>query len=146
MVAGAAGNWTVAFGAKQGYKYTGAAVAYSAGGVTPPPPNTCTGSGTLQVNGSGTPLSMASTFTMPSATVGVAYSASIATAASVTGGQSPYTYSLVSGTLPGGLTLSTTGILSGTPTVAGTFSFTIQVTDSSGSAIQIEMKELVAQK
>ncbi len=46
------------------------------------------------------------------------------------GGTSPYTYTLSSGTLPTGLSLSTTGIISGTPTTAGTYNFTVQVIDN----------------
>jgi large repetitive protein len=48
------------------------------------------------------------------------------------GGTAPYTYSVPSGsTLPPGTTLDTkTGTVSGTPTTAGAFSYTIQVTDS----------------
>src|ERR1017187_6785291 len=49
----------------------------------------------------------------------------------VTGGTSPYTFSIGSGTLPAGLTLNTsTGAVTGTPTAAGTF--TIKVTDANG--------------
>src|SRR5262249_17333026 len=44
------------------------------------------------------------------------------------GGTPPYTWS-ASGTLPAGLALSPAGVLSGTPTAAGTASFTAQVTD-----------------
>ena len=56
---------------------------------------------------------------------------------SATGGRSePYTFSLVSGNLPGGLSLSpTTGIISGTLTEAGTFTFTIGATDAGSPAI-----------
>jgi hypothetical protein len=43
------------------------------------------------------------------------------------------TYSLASGTLPTGLTLSGTGVLSGTPTVAGTYTFTVQASNIAGS-------------
>jgi hypothetical protein len=51
----------------------------------------------------------------------------------VTGGTSPYTWSVSTGTLPPGLTLgASTGLLSGTPTTAGTYSFTVKVTDHSG--------------
>lgn len=64
----------------------------------------------------------------PAGTVGIAYSQSVASAS---GGTSPYTYALASGSLPAGLALSTTGTLSGTPTAAGTFSFAVTATDSS---------------
>jgi large repetitive protein len=43
-----------------------------------------------------------------------------------------YTFGITGGTLPTGLTLSTAGVLSGTPTALGTFSFTVTVTDSVG--------------
>ena len=57
-----------------------------------------------------------------------AYTATLA----ASGGTTPYTWSLASGSgpLPNGLTLSNSGIISGTPTATGTFSFTVQVTDS----------------
>jgi hypothetical protein len=51
----------------------------------------------------------------------------------MTGGTSPITWSVSAGSLPPGLTLSTsTGLLSGTPTIAGSYSFTVKVVDSSG--------------
>jgi hypothetical protein len=47
------------------------------------------------------------------------------------GGQSPYTWAVASGSsLPAGLSLSSTGLLSGSPTVQGNFTFGITVTDS----------------
>ena len=53
---------------------------------------------------------------------------------SLSGGTAPYTFSKSAGTLPNGLTLnSSTGVLSGTPTSAATFSFTITATDTAGS-------------
>ena len=48
------------------------------------------------------------------------------------GGNTPYFYNLISGTLPTGLALSPTGVLSGTPTVNGTYNFTIQISDNLG--------------
>lgn len=48
------------------------------------------------------------------------------------GGVGPFTWSVAAGTFPPGLAL-TGNTLSGTPTKAGTFSFTIKVTDSTGS-------------
>lgn len=46
-----------------------------------------------------------------------------------TGGTSPFNWTLLSGALPTGLNLSGAGIISGTPTVAGTSTFTVKVTD-----------------
>ena len=66
--------------------------------------------------------------TLPSTAVGSAYSATL----KVTGGAAPYSFTVVSGTLTSGLSLSsTTGVISGTPTASGQFSFTVQVSDSS---------------
>jgi len=48
-------------------------------------------------------------------------------------GTAPYTYAVTGGALPTGLTLSSGGVLSGTPTVPGNSSFTITVTDSTGA-------------
>jgi sugar lactone lactonase YvrE len=63
--------------------------------------------------------------TLPAATVGTAYSATL----TASGGTSPYTYAISAGALPGGITL-TGGVLAGTPTASGTFSFTVTATDS----------------
>lgn len=48
----------------------------------------------------------------------------------VTGGVAPYTFTLNSGALPPGLTLSTNGVISGTPSVSGTYIFTVRVVDA----------------
>jgi hypothetical protein len=49
------------------------------------------------------------------------------------GGVPPYRWSLVAGQLPPGLSLTTSpGRITGTPTVAGTFAFTLRVADSGG--------------
>lgn len=54
---------------------------------------------------------------------------------SVTGssGKAPYSFAITSGSLPGGLSLSSDGTISGTATAAGTFTFTIRATDANGS-------------
>lgn len=52
-----------------------------------------------------------------------------------TGGKPPYTWRLVSGTLPPGLSLSDNGRISGTPTSTGTFTYTLKLTDSEGASI-----------
>lgn len=46
------------------------------------------------------------------------------------GGKVPYLWSVISGTLPPGLTLSTTGVLSGIPATGGTYNFTVQLSDT----------------
>ena len=59
--------------------------------------------------------------------VTVAYSQTLA----ATGGVGAYTWSVSAGALPGGLTLNAvSGAITGTPTVAGTFTFTAQVRDA----------------
>ena len=47
-----------------------------------------------------------------------------------TGGTAPVSWSLTAGTLPGGMSLSAAGVLAGTPTASGSFSFTVTVTDA----------------
>ena len=65
------------------------------------------------------------TATLSNGTVGTAYTATTVAAA---GGTPPYTWS-ASG-LPSGLSMSSAGVISGTPTAAGSFSVTVKVTDS----------------
>ena len=50
------------------------------------------------------------------------------------GGTPPYTWSLVTGSLPG-LTLAPSGVITGTPTTSGTFPFTARVRDSSNAIV-----------
>jgi len=56
----------------------------------------------------------------------------------VTGGVGPYIWS-VSGSLPPGMSLSSSGVWSGTPNAEGTYNFTIQVTDSTGATVSQNM-------
>ncbi|TDU66169.1 putative Ig domain-containing protein [Prosthecobacter fusiformis] len=62
------------------------------------------------------------------------------------GGTGPYAWSLSSGTLPEGLELDSTGVISGTPTVVGTSAFTVEVTDFNGDkdteAYSVTMSDL----
>lgn len=64
------------------------------------------------------------TESLPPATVGVAYSVQL-----IADGGGTQTWSLSAGTLPTGITLSKTGLLSGTPTALGQTEFTVRVTD-----------------
>lgn len=67
---------------------------------------------------------------LPNATNGTAYSQTVvATGGSGTG----YVYTLDSGTLPTGLSMSAGGVISGTPTAAGTYTFTVRAVDSAGN-------------
>jgi hypothetical protein len=67
------------------------------------------------------------TTSLAAATVSSPYQQPLA----ASGGSAAYTWSVMAGSyLPAGLTLSSSGVLSGTPTQAGTFFFTVQVTDS----------------
>ena len=75
-----------------------------------------------------TPLAL-TTSSLPSATVGKSYTAAL----TASGGTPPYTWTLASGPLPVGLTLSPSGTISGTPTASGDFSFYPQVTDSAAA-------------
>lgn len=57
-----------------------------------------------------------------------------------TGGQAPYTYILIDGTLPPGLTLNGyTGAITGTPTEFGSWSFTVRVVDSLSATTDPEL-------
>ncbi|HXI84313.1 MAG TPA: putative Ig domain-containing protein, partial [Verrucomicrobiae bacterium] len=76
----------------------------------------------------GTTPTIATASPLPAATVGVAYSGTF----TATGGTSPYVWSISAGSLPAGLTLSSGGVVSGTPTTATTASFTVKVTGANG--------------
>ena len=67
---------------------------------------------------------------LPSAAVASAYSTTV----TASGAIAPYSYAITAGALPAGLSLSSGGTLSGTPTAGGSFNFTITATDSSGAA------------
>ena len=68
--------------------------------------------------------------TLPTVSAGVAYNQNLTAA----GGSGTYTYAVTAGALPPGVTLSTAGVISGTPTAAGSFPLTITATDSSGGS------------
>jgi hypothetical protein len=75
------------------------------------------------------PLAITTT-SLPGGTIGTIYSAPLA----VIGGTPPYAWTITSGTLPVGLSLNgSTGVISGTPSAAGSATFTVQVVDSTGA-------------
>ena len=72
------------------------------------------------------PVLNITTESLPSGVVGLGYSQTL----SATGGQQPYSWSVVAGSLPAGLALApSTGVLSGTPSAAGTANFTVRLSD-----------------
>jgi hypothetical protein len=77
---------------------------------------TCTSSSSVRI----------STTSLVDGTVSIGYSQQLA----ATGGTLPYTWTLDSGALPTGLSLSSSGLISGTPSTVGSFDFVIRVTDS----------------
>jgi MBG domain (YGX type) len=66
--------------------------------------------------------------TLPDGTYGSVYTNQTLT---VTGGMPPYSFSVSKGKLPPGIALSDSGVLSGTPTAAGAYSFTIKAKENS---------------
>ena len=104
----------------------------SPGAVLPPSPVPSAVLPTASTAGPGvkaTPLSIVTT-ALPVAAVGVAY----ATSLTATGGAAPYTWTLVSGSLPAGITLAPGGTISGVPTATGTSTVTVGVSDSATPA------------
>jgi subtilase family serine protease len=76
-------------------------------------------------------LSITTTALAPG-TVGIGYAQTLA----ATGRIAPYTWSVTSGSLPAGLSLApATGVISGTPATAGTYTFTVQVADAESTPV-----------
>lgn len=80
---------------------------------------------TITINASASPLTVAPG-ALPTLTAGTPFSQTLTT----TGGVAPYTYALQAGALPVGLSLSSSGVLSGTPTQRGAYSFSVRATDN----------------
>jgi hypothetical protein len=75
------------------------------------------------------PTPVISPAVLPAATFNSSYSQAIA----ADSGNPAYTFSVSAGSLPSGLSLDSGGLLSGTPTVVGTYPFTVQVIDAANS-------------
>jgi Putative Ig domain len=136
-------SWSITTGSLP----AGLSLAASTGLITGTPTATGTTTFTATVTDSGNPALTKSvslsfvvvvpalsitTSSLPSGTQGTSYSNAI----TATGGTTPYTWSIKSGSLPAGLSLApSTGLISGTPTASGNFSITVSVKDSS-SAVQ----------
>jgi hypothetical protein len=89
---------------------------------------------TITISCTPSPLTMNSPVVLPNAQVGQSYSASLLTLTGLSGGVPPYTWTLSNGSLPAGLSLSSSGLVTGTPSGAGSSSFGFTVKDSSGLA------------
>ena len=76
--------------------------------------------------GGSNPLQFSPPAQLPSGQIGTQYQYQFA----ATGGTPPYTFTLTQGSLPAGISLNAAGLLSGTPTQSGTFSFLVQACDS----------------
>jgi thermitase len=103
------GSYSGTFALSGSTNWSAVVATFAATAVVPPPPAITT---TSLANG----------------TFGTSYSQTVA----ATGGTTPYSWSVVTGSLPAGLSLNaSTGAITGTPTASGTSSFTVQVADSS---------------
>ena len=126
----------------------------SAGVISGTPTTTGTSTFTVMVTDSSSPAQTASvqesltvsgsqlaitTVSLGYGNVGAGYSATL----NATGGTPSYTWSLASGSLPAGLTLSSAGTISGTPTAGGTSSFTVNVTDSESPTQTVSAQESI---
>ncbi len=69
------------------------------------------------------------TSTLPGGTTGQQYQAQLA----ASGGEPPYSWTITSGSLPAGLTMSSAGAIAGIPTATGNFPFTVKATDQFNS-------------
>jgi hypothetical protein len=78
---------------------------------------------------------------LPAGSVGIPYSVTLTAA----GGTAPYTWSITAGALGAGLTLNAaTGVISGTPSSAGTFNFTVGVSDSAAATASKAFSIIIA--
>lgn len=126
----------------------GLTLGASTGTISGTPTTAANSTFTLQVTDSGSPALMASgqfsiaispapaivfsTASLASATYNVAYTGAV----TATGGAGTLSYKVSAGSLPAGLTLSSAGAITGTPTAAGTANFTVTASDAYGDSAQ----------
>jgi len=77
---------------------------------------------------------------LPNGTPGTAYSQTI----TASGGTAPYTFTVISGGPPAGLSLSAAGVLAGMPTSAGSSTFTVRATDANGCLVILSFTVTIA--
>jgi hypothetical protein len=145
-LASAGGTGPYTWSVSSGSLPAGLSLDSSTGAITGTPSGSGTAAFTATVTDGGNPPVSASvsltitvtalplaitTSTLQTAVVGTDYDQSLA----ASGGVTPYTWSVSSGSLPAGLSLDpATGSISGTPADLGNFTFTVQVTDSDNPA------------
>jgi hypothetical protein len=100
-------------------------------------PTPLTTTATLSIAVTLAPLSI-TTSSARNGTLGASYTATVG----VAGGTAPYHFTIASGALPAGLSLSPGGVISGVPSVQGNSSFTVQVTDSTAPTPMAATKSL----
>lgn len=101
---------------------------------------TMTYSVTISAQSAAPALSVA-TSSLPNGIAGANYAASL----SATGGAGAYNWSVTSGALPSGLSLSPSGSISGAPTTSGNYSFTVQVNDGGSGTASRTLSIYIAQ-
>jgi hypothetical protein len=109
-------------------------VVGSSGTPTPPPPPTPAPTPAPQP-----PLAITSSG-LQKATVGTPYTATLAAS-----GAGSFSWTLATGVLPAGLTLSVDGVLAGTPTAAGSYTFTVRAA-SGGRSVTKQFELIVVDK
>jgi CshA-type fibril repeat protein len=128
VVTGAAGPNVTLTGLDPSLTYEVVATATNSNGTSGPSPVTWVGSAGAGWAAYATPTVAATT---APGLVNVAYAGSFA----LSGGVGPYAWTLMSGTLPAGLTLNGDGTITGTPTAIGTSTFMVMVMDGDGAMV-----------
>jgi hypothetical protein len=126
---GGAGGYTYSWSPSGGTVATATGLSAGTYTVTVTDANACTSTANFIIT---EPASIAfSTLSLPNRDYNQSYSQTVV----ATGGFGAISYTLTSGSLPTGFTLSNSGVISGTSTVTGTFSFIVTATDVNGCSI-----------
>jgi Synergist-CTERM protein sorting domain-containing protein len=86
---------------------------------------------TLTVNAAPVPPTITTT-SLPNGTVGIAYNQTLTAS-----GDTPISWDITAGTLPAGLTLSSAGVITGTPSAPGSSDFTVRATNGAGNNTRV---------